>query len=177
MFATVTPKASLAENWPGFRGPTRQGISHERDVPTQWSATSDIAWKTSVPGLGWSSPVVFGGRVFVTTATEKGVSFRLLCFDRLTGAVLWNKQVFRQKPGNKQKLNSFATSTPATDGQKVFVVAFDGSVAAVSTDGTVVWTNRDYEYYSQHGLAISPILYEDLLMRHRVPRSVTVVRV
>ena len=95
---------------------------------------------------------------------EKGVSFRLICFDRLTGEVLWNKQVFRQKPGNKQKLNSFATSTPVTDGRMVFTVAFDGGIAAVSTDGTVVWTNRDYEYYSQHGLAISPILYEDLLI-------------
>ncbi len=162
--AAVTPETSLAENWPGFRGPTRQGTSHEKDVPTRWSATSGIAWKTSIPGSGWSSPIVFGDRVFLTTATEEGVSFRLLCFDRLTGAVLWDKQVFRQKPGNKQKLNSFATSTPVTDGGNVYAVAFDGGIAAVSTDGTVVWTNRDYEYYSQHGLAISPILHEDLLI-------------
>ncbi|MBL7184965.1 MAG: PQQ-binding-like beta-propeller repeat protein [Phycisphaerae bacterium] len=163
-FVAITSEASSAENWPGFRGPARQGISPEKGVPVEWSATSNVAWKTSVPGLGWSSPIVFGDRVFVTTAMEKGVSFRLICFDRLTGEVLWNKQVFRQKPGNKQKLNSFATSTPVTDGRMVFTVAFDGGIAAVSTDGTVVWTNRDYEYYSQHGLAISPILYEDLLI-------------
>ena len=164
IFTVVTPDVSLAENWPGFRGTTGQGISHERDVPTRWSATSGIAWKTSVPGSGWSSPIVFGDRVFLTTATEKGISFRLLCFDRLTGEVLWDKQVIRQEPGNKQKFNSFATSTPVTDGRMVYTVAFDGGIAAVSTDGTVVWTNRDYEYYSQHGLAISPILYEDLLI-------------
>ena len=164
MFAAVTPKASLAEDWPGFRGPTRQGISQEKDVPVEWNTTANIAWKTPVPGLGWSSPIVFGDRVFLTTATEKGISFRLLCFDRLTGDILWNRQVLRQEPGNKQKLNSYATSTPVTDGRKVFVVAFDGSIAAVSTDGTVVWTNRDYEYYSQHGLAVSPIIHEDFLI-------------
>ena len=163
-FVAITPGVSLAEDWPGFRGPTRQGISHERDVPAEWSATSNIAWKTPVPGAGWSSPIVFGDRVFLTTATEKGVSFRLLCFDRPTGEVLWNRQVLRQEPGNKQGRNSYATSTPVTDGQTVFVVAFDGSIVAVSADGTLVWRNRDYEYYSQHGLAVSPILFEDLLI-------------
>ena len=157
-------QASLAENWPCFRGPTRQGISQEKDVPVEWSAASKIAWKTPVPGLGWSSPIVFDDHVFVTTATEKGTSFRLLCFNRRTGAVLWNKQVLGQKTGNKQKLNSFATSTPVTDGQMVYTVAFDGGIAAVSTNGAVAWTNRDYKYYSQHGLATSPILYQDLLI-------------
>jgi outer membrane protein assembly factor BamB len=100
----------------------------------------------------------------VTTATEKGVSYRLLCLDRKTGDVLWNKQVLRQKTGNKQRQNSFATSTPVTDGRMVYTVAFDGGIAATSTEGKVVWDNRDYEYYSQHGLAISPILYQDLLI-------------
>lgn len=164
IFIVIAPQASRAENWPGFRGPIRQGISQEKNLPVEWSAGSNVAWKTPVPGLGWSSPIVFGHRVFVTSATEEGVSFRLICFDRRTGAVLWNKQVFRQKTGNKQNLNSFATSTPVTDGRMVYTVAFDGGIAAVSTDGTVVWTNRDYEYYSQHGLAISPILYQDLLI-------------
>jgi outer membrane protein assembly factor BamB len=139
-------------------------MSTEENVPARWSADSNITWKTPVPGSGWSSPIVFGNRVFVTTATEKGVSFRLLCFDRRTGAVLWNRQVFRQKTGNKQRQNSFATSTPVTDGQMVYTVAFDGGIAGVSTDGDIVWDNRDYEYYSQHGLAVSPILYEDLVI-------------
>jgi outer membrane protein assembly factor BamB len=164
LFVAVTPPAAFSENWPGFRGPTRQGISQEKDVPVEWSATSSIAWKAPVPGLGWSSPIVFGDRVFVTTATEKGVSYRLLCLDRKTGDVLWNKQVLRQKTGNKQRQNSFATSTPVTDGRMVYTVAFDGGIAATSTEGKVVWDNRDYEYYSQHGLAISPILYQDLLI-------------
>ena len=164
VFAAVTPKSSLAESWPCFRGPTRQGISNEKGVPTDWGATKNIAWKTPIPGEGWSSPIVFDDRVFVTTATDEGASFRLLCLDRLTGAVLWNKEVLRQKPGHKSSLNSYASSTTVTDGQRVYVLAFDGSLAAVSMKADVVWTNRDFEYYSEHGLAVSPILYKELLI-------------
>ncbi|UCC97934.1 MAG: PQQ-binding-like beta-propeller repeat protein [Phycisphaerales bacterium] len=155
---------SLAEDWPGFRGPGRQGISQEKNIPLEWSETSNIAWKTPVPGEGWSSPIVFEDRVFVTTATEEGTSFRLIRLDRKNGAVLWNKEVFRQKAGHKQRFNSYASSTPVTDGQKVFVVGADGSIAAVSNEGNVAWTNRDVEFYSEHGLAVSPVLYKDLLI-------------
>ena len=154
----------MAENWPCFRGPIRQGISHEKDIPTKWSQTSNILWKTPIPGVGWSSPVVFDDRVFVTTATNEGASFRLLCLDRLTGTVLWNKQVHRQKPGNKQKFNSYATCTPVTDGRYIYVLAFDGTIAAVSNEGNIIWTHQEFEYYSEHGLAVSPVLYKDLLI-------------
>jgi outer membrane protein assembly factor BamB len=154
----------LAEDWPGFRGPTRQGISRETNVPIRWGAGSNIAWKIQIPGKGWSSPIVFGDRVFVTTATDGGVSFRLLCLDRLTGDTLWNKQVYRQEAGHKSRQNSYASSTPVTDGEKVYVLAADGTLAAVSMQRTVVWTHREFEYYSEHGLAVSPILYKDLLI-------------
>ena len=163
-FSAVGPQTSLAENWPGFRGPGRQGISNEKDLPTKWSAISNIIWKTAVPGAGWSSPIIFGDRVFVTTATEEGASFHLLCFDRKTGAILWDRQVLRQEPGQKQRLNSFASSTPVTDGKNVYIVAFDGSIAAVSMEGETVWMNRDFEYFSEHGLGVSPILYKELLI-------------
>lgn len=163
-FPAVTPQISVAENWPGFRGPTRQGISNEKNLPTQWSETSNIAWKTVITGEGWSSPIVFGNRVFVTTATEEGASYHLLCLDRKTGAILWDRQVLRQKPGHRQPLNSYASSTPVTDGKNVYVVAFDGSIAAVSTEGETVWVYRDFEYFSEHGLGVSPILYNELLI-------------
>ncbi|MHC4595440.1 MAG: PQQ-like beta-propeller repeat protein [Planctomycetota bacterium] len=160
----MTFNSSLAENWPYFRGPTRQGISHEKDIPIEWNQTSNIVWKRPIPGEGWSSPIVFDDRVFVTAATDRGASFRLLCLDRLTGTVLWDKEVFQQKLRHKQKLNSYASSTPVTDGQRVYVLASDGSLAAVSTEGSIIWTYRDFEYFSEHGLAVSPILYKDLLI-------------
>ena len=164
IFSAVGLQTSTAENWPGFRGPTRQGISNEKNLPTQWSETSNIVWKTPIPGTGWSSPIVFDDKVFVTTATDEGASYRLLCLDRMTGKVLWDKQVLRQKPGHKQVLNSYASSTPVTDGKNIYIVAFDGSIAAVSTEGETVWINRDFEYFSEHGLGVSPILYKELLI-------------
>jgi outer membrane protein assembly factor BamB len=162
--ALMAFNTTLAENWPCFRGPTRQGISNEKDIPLEWSQTSNIVWKRPIPGEGWSSPIVFDERVFVTTATDGGASFRLLCLDRLTGTILWNKQVLRQKPGHKQNFNSYASSTPVTDGQRVYVLAFDGTLAAVSMEGSVIWNHREFEYYSEHGLGVSPILYRDLLI-------------
>ncbi|OHB64618.1 MAG: hypothetical protein A2Y77_09230 [Planctomycetes bacterium RBG_13_62_9] len=159
----VVPLAQ-AEDWPWFRGPGRQGISQEKGVPTQWSATSNIHWKTPIPGAGWSSPIVLGDKIFVTAALEEGSSLHLLCLDRKNGQVVWDKAVTEQKAGHKQQYNSYATSTPATDGQRIYVIACDGRVLGVAMDGSVEWVNSDFDYYSEHGLAVSPILYEDLVI-------------
>ena len=161
----VWSDAARSEDWPWFRGPSRQGISREKDVPTQWSATSNIRWKTPIPGEGWSSPIVFGDRLFVTTALEGGSSFHMICLDRLSGRVIWDKELTRQKAGHKQQYNSYATPTPATDGTRVYVPVCDGRILAVSMEGVVAWTNSDFDYYySEHGLAVSPVLYEDLVI-------------
>jgi outer membrane protein assembly factor BamB len=153
-----------AEDWPRFRGPSGQGISTETGLPVHWSATSNVMWKTEIPGEGWSSPIIFGDRVFVTTTTENGVSCRVLCVSRKDGKILWNKEALLQVPKRKERMNSYATPTPVTDGQSVFVVFGDGSIASLSNTGEVLWTNRDFKFYSQHGLSASPILYEDLLI-------------
>ena len=155
----------LAEDWPQFRGPTGQGVSTETGLPTEWSADRGIAWSTPIPGQGWSSPIVHGDRVYVTTATDESRSLRLLSLDRASGKVLWNTEVVEQALDSRlQGGNSYATPTPVTDGEHVFVVAFDGSLAAVANNGTAAWTNRDFHYYSQHGIAASPRLYGDLLV-------------
>ena len=154
----------MAEDWPCFRGPSRQGISQEKNLPQKWSDTSNIVWKTAIAGEGWSSPIVWGEHIFLTTATDKGESFHLVCIDRKTGAVVWDREVLRQQAGHKSRQNSYASSTPATDRQRIYVVAADGSIAAVSFKGEVVWTNRDFNYYSEHGLAVSPVLYKDIVI-------------
>ena len=153
-----------AEDWPGFRGPTRQGVSLEHGLPTKWSATENVAWKTPIPGQGWSSPIVHGDRVFITTATEGGASCHVLSLDLASGKVLWDREVFRQEVGKKRAKNSFATPTPVTDGETVYAVFYDGSFVALDFDGNAVWTNRDMKFFSEHGLGASPILYEDLLI-------------
>jgi outer membrane protein assembly factor BamB len=156
-----------AENWPGFRGPTRQGVSTETGLPLTWSATNNVAWKTAIPGEGWSSPIVWGDRVFVTTATEEGASCRALALDRSQGGLLWNTEVFTQQAGHRNRRNSYATPTPCTDGERVYAVFGDGSFAATDFAGRVVWTNRDFPFYSEHGLGTSPILHGDLLIMAR----------
>jgi outer membrane protein assembly factor BamB len=153
-----------AENWPGFRGPTGQGTSSEKGLPTKWSATENVAWKTPIPGEGWSSPIVWGDRVFVTAATDNGASCRVICISARDGKVLWNKEVFKQAAERKQEKNSLATPTPVTDGQRVYAFFGGGGAAAVDFGGNVVWTNTSNAFYSQHGLGSSPILYKDLLL-------------
>jgi outer membrane protein assembly factor BamB len=153
-----------AENWPGFRGPTRQGVSTETGLPLKWSETENIVWKTPIPGLGWSSPIVWGDRIFLTTTLNMDTSCHVLCIDRNTGKVLWNKEVFQQVVRRRERMNSGATPTPVTDGQLVYAVFCDGSIVALDFDGNVAWLNRDVKYYSRHGLGASPILYQDLLI-------------
>ena len=111
-------------------------------MPTQWSATSNIKWKTPIPGEGWSSPIVSGDSVFVTTATDGGKSLHLIRLDRRDGKIVWDKEIARQEPKYKQRPNSYATPTPVTDGQRVYVSVCDGRILAVDLDGKVVWTNE-----------------------------------
>lgn len=158
----------LAENWPGWRGPSRQGLSGEHGLPLQWSQTEHVAWQTPIPGVSWSSPIVWEDRVFVTTALENGVSCHVLCLDRDTGKVLWDKEALRQETtGRKEPRNTHATPTPATDGKLVYAAFFDGTIVALDFQGAVAWINRDFKFYSQHGLATSPLLWEDLLIQAR----------
>ena len=146
------------ENWMQFRGSTGQGISSEKQLPITWSATKNIKWKASLPGNGWSSPIVFEDHVFITTASEEGVSCRVICVNRNDGSIEWNTEVHRQKPGAMRKQNSYATPTPVTDGKYVYSVFYDGTVIAVDFTGKIVWKNSEVKFFSLHGLGASPIL-------------------
>ena len=156
-----------AENWPQFRGPTRQGNSTETRLPLHWDATSNVVWKTEIPGESWSSPIVWNDRVFVTTATESGQSCRVLSLEFNSGRILWNKEVFQQTPRRKEGRNTYATPTPATDGERVHACFGDGSFVSLNYAGDIVWTNRNYPFYGQHGLGSSAILHGELLIMAR----------
>lgn len=147
-----------------FRGPTGQGTSSEKNLPLHWGAESNIAWKTAVPGEGWSSPIVWDNKIILTSATDQGTKCHVLCLDRKSGKVLWNKHVFDQVPLRKEGKNSYATPTPVTDGRRVYAVFGDGSVVGLTLDGGLVWTNREVQFYSRHGLGSSPIVHENLLI-------------
>ncbi len=165
IFALATVSAQEPENWAQFRGPNGQGISKGTGLPVQWSSVENIVWKTPVPGEGWSSPIVWNDHIFLTTTTEDGKNCHVIAFDRKTGKTLWDKVVFTQEPQQKRhEFNSYATPTPVTDGNTVYAVFSGGSFVAMDFNGNIRWVNSDLNYYSQHGLAASPILYGELLI-------------
>lgn len=159
----VCATAGRAENWPGFRGPTGQGLSTEKNLPAEWGTDKNVAWKVPLTGEGHSSPIVWDKHVFLTGARDNGTSCRVMAFDRDSGKVQWDVEVFKQNTPRKQQRNSLATPTPVTDGQCVYGFFGGGGAAAVDFSGKLVWTNTDNHFYSQHGLGASPVLYKDLL--------------
>jgi outer membrane protein assembly factor BamB len=155
----------FAEDWPAFRGPTGQGHSSEHNLPLEWSESRHVIWKAAVPGRGWSSPVVAGGRVWLTTAvTDRGASLRLLAFDAATGRELVNVEVFHLPSAHLlNEKNSLASPTPIVDGDRIYVHFGAQGTAALTMAGEVVWKAR-FPYESQHGNGGSPMLYGDLLV-------------
>ena len=160
------------QDWPQFRGPTGQGQATATGVPLRWSETENVRWKVPVEGAGWSSPVVSGGRVWLTTSVEMpaepkqraGLSLRALAFDAETGKRLVDVEVFRLtnlRPLNPK--NSFASPTPILDGDRVYVHFGADGTAALSNTGEVLWRAR-FPYESQHGGGGSPVVYGDLLI-------------
>lgn len=153
-----------AEDWPCWRGPRGDGTSLEKEPPTQWSSTNNIAWKVSVPGEGHSSPILWGDRIFLTSALQDSQDRLLLCIDRKTGALLWQQAVIRSALEAKNNENSFASATPATDGKRVYVTFLDGAevvVAAYDFAGKQLWLARPGRFKSQWGFSHTPVLFEN----------------
>ena len=167
--AALAGAPARAADWPQFRGPTGQGHAPDETVPLAWSETENVAWKTPVPGLGWSSPVAGGGRIWLTTALvdpDAGSSLRLLAFDAETGSPVLDAAVFDSRevrPLNPK--NSLASPTPVLDpdGERVYVHFGAAGTAAVSAAGEIVWRTR-FPYTSQHGNGGSPILHDGRLI-------------
>ena len=158
-------ECAVAADWPQFRGPTGQGHSTETGLPIEWSESRNVVWKTPVAGRGWSSPVVAGGRVWLTTAVkDRGASLRLLAFDVEGGRPVVDVEVFHLRSADLTNAkNSHASPTPIVEGDRVYVHFGAQGTAALTTSGVVVWKTR-LPYESQHGNGGSPALYGDLLI-------------
>lgn len=159
--------AAAAEEWPEWRGPRRDGTSQETGLPVKWSETENVAWKTPIPGKGHSSPVVWGDKVFVTTAEPKELRRILLCLDARDGKLLWSRDVLVAPLERINSLNSYASSTPATDGRNVFVAFQDRDkmfVASYDFDGNKLWEQRPGRFFAAHGFCSSPLLHGDLVI-------------
>jgi len=162
--------STSAAEWPQFRGPTGDGVSKATNVPVEWSATEHVAWKQPIPGVGWSSPILAGGRLYLTTAVgEKDgpISLRALCVDATDGHIVWDTEVFQPETTAAHEMhskNSMASPTPVAEGERLYVHFGHLGTAALDLDGNVLWRQTALAYHPRHGNAGSPQLVGDLLV-------------
>ncbi|MCA9146008.1 MAG: PQQ-binding-like beta-propeller repeat protein [Planctomycetaceae bacterium] len=173
-----------AENWSGWRGPRGDGSSLEASVPTIWDGATgkNIRWKVPIAGEGHASPIIWNDRIFVVSCLPDEQERVLICLDRADGKLLWQKDVVSAPLETKHSLNSFASGTPATDGELVYVsfLQVDGRtvpapnvgtprpitpgemvVAAFDFEGNRKWLVKPGSFVSAHGFCSSPVLYKD----------------
>ncbi len=154
--------------WPQFRGPTGQGISAASGVPVEWNATTNVAWKVEVPGRGWSSPVLAGGRIYLTSAVGDGEkTLRALCLDAADGRVIWDTEVFRPDAASVAAMhqkNSPASGTPIVTADRLYVHFGHMGTAALDLAGKVIWRQTSLAYPPVHGTGGSPILTDGVLV-------------
>jgi outer membrane protein assembly factor BamB len=158
------------ENWPQFRGPTGQGVSDSKDLPTTWSPTQNVKWKTPIHGKAWSSPVIWGNRVWVTTATEDGRDLFVLCIDKETGKITQDVKLFEDPSPNPvfKNYNSYASPTPVVEKDRIYVTFGAAGTACLDTSGEEVkpiWQRRDLKINHFRGAGSSPLIYNDLLIQ------------
>lgn len=189
LVVTVSSLAAAQDNSPRFRGDDATGVADSADLPLTWSATKNVAWKVDLPGRGWSSPIIWDDRVFVTTvvnsgATEdakKGLYFggnrfkrpktkhewRVICLSLSSGEILWNKQVHVGVPDHGVHIkSSYASETPVTDGDRVYAYFGNVGLFAFTMKGELVWEKRLPVVATRFswGTAASPVLYQDKLI-------------
>jgi outer membrane protein assembly factor BamB len=162
----VLASAAVGGNWERFRGPNGSGTVDDKDVPLTFGVKENVVWTIALPGVGNSSPVIWGKHLFVQAAAKDGKERMLICADTAAGKIVWQKTI----PGVFVKIrgdSSLASSTPTTDGAAVYVSFWDGKdiiVAAYSMTGEALWSKNLGPFFSQHGAGASPILYKDKLI-------------
>jgi outer membrane protein assembly factor BamB len=185
--ATAATAVLTADSWPQFRGPGGRGVADGANLPDRWSATENVAWKAAVAGTGWSSPIVTGDRVFVTSVVSasetekptKGLYFGgerpastaehrwvVAAYDLASGRLLWTKEAHRAVPAFARHLkNSYASETPVTDGQRLYVAFGNVGLFCYDLDGNQLWANKAEPMRMRNGwgTAASPVLHQGRL--------------
>jgi outer membrane protein assembly factor BamB len=194
LISIAAAAAFSSDEWPDYRGVDGQGHSDAKGLPTSWSDTENVTWKTTIPGKGWSSPVISGDEIWLTTAIEatkpdegtppstddykspkpgpgtivsaKPISMRAVCVSLSGGKIVKNVEIFFiEKPGNIHNRNSYASGSPVLENGKLYVHFGTYGTACVSTaDAKVVWRNRDLKLEHENGPGGSPALYKDKLL-------------
>lgn len=188
LLLALVPPGAPDGNWPQFRGPNSTGVVEDTSLPDTWSETKNVVWKSDMPGLGWSSPIVWGDRIFLTSvvsageieAPKKGLYFggerglpkdehrwMVYCIDWKTGKIVWEREVHRGAPSTTRHLkNTYASETPVTDGERVYALFGNLGLFCFDFNGKLLWTQK-YETRKTRfgwGTAASPVLHKEKLI-------------
>jgi outer membrane protein assembly factor BamB len=156
-----------ARYWSRWRGPSGQGLVASGSYADTWSPTQNVLWKATVPGRGNSSPIVWGDRIFLTTAYDGGRRLSILAFRRSDGAQLWETFAPSGAAGSAHFKNGHASATPATDGERIYASFGPRGLLAVDLNGAIVWRRDLGSISAYHGSAGSPLLYRDRVILYQ----------
>ena len=170
----VVLSLASAADWPQFRGPAGDGLAAAKNLPTKWDETTNVTWRTPIPGKGWSSPSLYHGKLYLTSAVplDPGsgsgpeISLRALRVDAASGKIEWNVEIFRQGPGAPKihAKNSHASPTPLVAGDRVYVHFGHQGTACLDLAGKIIWKDATHFYPPTHGNGGSPVLEGGLLI-------------
>ena len=155
---------AYAEDWPAWRGALGDGTVSDPKAPVDWKLPENLVWKTPIKGKGHASPIIIGDRIYVVAVIEETETRELLCLDRKSGKELWRKVVLESTLERVHRLNSRASSTPTSDGERIYLSFLDKKhmfVAAYDLDGNKLWEVRPGVFSSIHGYCSSPVLWKD----------------
>ena len=154
---TILAHAALADNWPRFRGPEGSGHTAEKGLPVAWDEKA-VVWKTALPGKGQSSPIVWGDRIFLTSAVDNGKERLVIGLDRKTGKVLWQHSAWKGTPEPSHAMNGWASATCVTDGQHVWASFGMAGLHCYTVDGKHVWSRElgKFQSKTKRGSGTSP---------------------
>jgi outer membrane protein assembly factor BamB len=168
LLLTSYPAMSGAENWPQFRGPDGNGHSDAHGLPLHWSETRNVVWKTPIHDRGWSSPVIYGKQIWLTSASKDSRELFVLCIDRDTGKIIRDWKLFDvAQPQFVHPFNTAASPTPVIEEGRVYITFGSPGTACIDTKKfQVLWERRDIECNHFRGAGSSPILFQNLLLMH-----------
>lgn len=157
---------TASDDWPAFRGPTGDGVSTATNLPVEFSDTMNVRWKVPVPGKAWSSPVVLGGKIWLTNAPEDGKQLSFVCIDLNSGKTIFDRVLFEQeKPAFCHPFNSHASCTAALEPGRAYIHFGSAGTACVDAEsGATLWTRQDLLCDHFRGAGASPVIYKDLLI-------------
>lgn len=166
--APPIPAAIADDSWPQFRGPTQQGHAPGADPPLHWSANSHVKYKVEIPGFGWSSPVILGNQIWLTTSTDDGHSLRAVCVDKDAGRIVHDVEVFHvDEPAHINAFNSYASPSQVIEEGRVYVCfGAEGNACLDTATARPIWKNKDLRVIHMEGAGSSPILYKNLYILH-----------